>query len=172
MKKQVIGGYSSYLLLWFFFPLVTSGYELNLSVFRWSDTSNMKNQVGQLMRFGAKFPKSYPWLNWWLTVRKGCLKRNLTVLAYVQTRLPLEPYRTLSTQIGFNILWNPVAQFCKRISRCQEHLIKRTDRCAFKCSHTSLTKSYGTHITKISDTPIYCVRLLWESSLHPSLFFN
>jgi hypothetical protein len=54
----------------------------------------MKNQMGQLMRFGAKFQKNYPWSNWWSTARKGCLQSKPNALAYVQTRLPLATYST------------------------------------------------------------------------------
>lgn len=72
-------------------------FFIYLSGVRWSDILNMKNKKGQLMRFGAKFRKNYPWSNWWLTARKGCLQRNLIALVYVQTRLPLEPYSTYLT---------------------------------------------------------------------------
>ena len=75
------------------------GINSSLSGFRWSDTSNMVNQMEQLMKSGAKFQKSYPWLNWWLTVRKGWSQRNQTALASAQTILQVEPCSTLPLTI-------------------------------------------------------------------------
>lgn len=74
-----------------------------ISGFRWSDTFNMKNQMEQLMKFGNKSRKSYPWLSSWLIVRKGWSGMIWIALVYVQTRLPLELYSHSSSNVGLYI---------------------------------------------------------------------
>jgi hypothetical protein len=98
----------------------------------------MMNQMGQWMRFGAKFQKNYPWSSWWLTARNGCLQRNLIALAYVQTRLPLELY---STYLPNNWIWHPMNSGLVLTTFWVDEKIKDNDSC--KCSFCNIYFSQG-----------------------------
>lgn len=111
-------------------------FFLNFSGFRWSDTLSMMIRMGQLMRYGDKFQKNYPWLSWWLTARKGCLQRNLNALAYVQTRLPLGRSTTTFT-IGFGIPWTLWLSFVGRFRDDERKLVRDNDSCKYGFSHIS-----------------------------------